>query len=115
MKADAAFIAHARADVPNLVRTVRRLREEIINLKGALKFDTPTLRQRAKAQAEVEHLKHERQEILTNALEELARIRSETIAECSNIALAIDSGRGNEKEIARAILALDKPGAIGTP
>lgn len=29
---------------------------------------------------------------------------------CANIALAIDSGRGNEKEIARAIREGEKPG-----
>jgi hypothetical protein len=36
--------------------------------------------------------------------------RRVAIEECASIALAIDSGRGNEKEIAKAILALTNPG-----
>lgn len=37
-------------------------------------------------------------------------IREGMIETCANIALAIDSGRGNEKEIAKAILALSTTG-----
>jgi hypothetical protein len=36
-------------------------------------------------------------------------LREEIIEHCANIALAIDSGRGNEKEIAKAIRALLLP------
>jgi uncharacterized protein (UPF0212 family) len=35
-----------------------------------------------------------------------AEVREQTIEECADIALAIDSGRGNEKEIAKAIRRL---------
>lgn len=35
--------------------------------------------------------------------------RERVIEQCAQIALTIDSGRGNEKEIARAIRALAQP------
>ncbi len=39
----------------------------------------------------------------------LSRVRNEALTECWEIAVAIDSRRGNEAEIAKAISALKQP------